>query len=635
MPKIAKLDPHVADLIAAGEVVERPGSVVKELMENAIDAGATSLTVEIRGGGMAMIRVTDNGCGIAAEDAETAFLRHATSKLRTEYDLEAIGTLGFRGEALAAIAAVSRVTLLTRERGAAEGLQLELEGGEVTGRSIAGCPEGTVMTVRDLFFNTPARQKFMKSDKAEGANVSAVVLRCALSHPEISIKYIKDGKTECHTPGDGRVDSCIYNLLGREIAGSMLEAASENGGVAVTGYVSAPVSARGSRAYQFFFVNGRFIRSKTLQAALEQAYRNTLLTGRFPACVLYITMSPGAVDVNVHPTKTEVKFLNEKQVFDGVYYAALSALAGESRRAEIPLSESSRAALDAPKEPEPAAAPAKQSARAASKPAFYQNMSADAFRRTQVGGTERRGWSALRQTMPAEPGRTPAWTMPETAPKKAEPIQTAMTPPAAPARTAKEPPAEIPAEPAAPYRIIGEAMATYILVEQGDTLVLIDKHAAHERILFDKLRADGYSAMSQALLTPVICDLTAEEAALLLANRAFLDALGFEVDAFGERSVAVRQVPADIDTGEVRPLLGELAEKLALHAGNADEARDEILHSVACKAAIKAGRMSEPEELRALVERVLSGEIKYCPHGRPVATELTKAALDKSFRRTV
>ena len=323
---IIRLDKHVADLIAAGEVVERPASVVKELLENSIDAGATVVTAEIRDGGMSYIRVSDNGSGIAPGDAETAFLRHATSKLRDERGLEAIRTLGFRGEALAAISAVSNVELLTRTAGDSVGTRVTFSGGEVTERAQAGAPTGTTMVVRDLFFNTPARLKFMKTDRAEGAGVTAAVTAAALSHPEVSIRYVKDGKEEAHTPGDGRTDSCIYSLLGREFMQGLVEARADDGEVVVTGYVSSPGSARGNRSSQYFFVNGRYVKSKTLQAALEQAYRNSLFTGRFPACVLYVRLSPAAVDVNVHPTKTEVKFQFERQVFDGVYHAALEAI---------------------------------------------------------------------------------------------------------------------------------------------------------------------------------------------------------------------------------------------------------------------------------------------------------------------
>ena len=332
MPKILELDSHVADLIAAGEVVERPASVVKELVENSFDAGARVVTVEINAGGMIYIRVTDDGCGIAPEDAATAFMRHATSKLRGAEGLEAIETLGFRGEALAAIAAVSRIELITRERGADEGVSLTLVGGAIADISPAGCPEGTTIIVRDLFFNTPARLKFMKTDRAESSSVASAFLRCALSRPDVSMRFIRDGRTEFHTPGDSRMDSCIYSLLGRDFSAGLLRVESSGEAVSVTGYVSAPAAARGNRSYQFFFVNGRAIRSKTLQAALEQAYANLLPNGKYPSCVLYITIGPASVDVNVHPAKTEVKFVSDKQVFECVYYAAMGAAgSGELR----------------------------------------------------------------------------------------------------------------------------------------------------------------------------------------------------------------------------------------------------------------------------------------------------------------
>ena len=318
MSVINILSPHVADMIAAGEVVERPASVIKELCENALDAGAKNVTVEIRGGGATLIRVTDDGCGMSPEDAGVAFLRHATSKLHDERGLEAIATMGFRGEALAAISAVSKIRLVTRERGAAEGTLVTLEAGEITEMQPFGCPEGTTMEVRELFYNTPARQKFMKSDRAEASVCQTAALRCALAHPEVSFRFLRDGEEAFFSPGDGREDSCIYSLLGRAVATDMLKCTGDNDGVRVSGYVSSPAAGRGNRSAQYFFCNGRAIRSQLLQAALEQAYRNTLLTGRYPSCVLYLTLSYGSVDVNVHPAKTEVKFSEERKVFDAV-----------------------------------------------------------------------------------------------------------------------------------------------------------------------------------------------------------------------------------------------------------------------------------------------------------------------------
>ena len=607
MAKILQLDPHVADLIAAGEVVERPGSVIKELIENAIDAGATVITVEIMGGGMTFMRVTDNGCGMAADDAETAFLRHATSKLRDERGLEAIGTLGFRGEALAAIAAVSKIELLTRETGAGEGTSLALDGGAVVSKEPAGCPEGTTIIVRDLFYNTPARLKFMKTNRAEGAAVSAVVIRCALSHPEVSVRYLKDGKEECHTPGDGRMDSCIYSLFGRDFAKDLLAAETSDADVSVSGFVTAPVQAKGNRNHQFFFVNGRFVKSKLLQAALEQAYRNALLAGRFPASILYLTVKANAVDVNVHPTKTEVKFLYERQVFDGVYYAVRAALGGETKRAEIHLSGGTEALRSNAVSPDHPAGPA------SFRPERPKQPGAGGFRTPSF----RSGVPPVGEKTLYSPVRDESLT----------PYQTKLDVPENQVHSASPDDA--------PYRIIGEALGTYIIVEQGETLLLIDKHAAHERIHFDRLKDEKTPIMTQQLLTPMVCDLDREDAALLAEHAALLGDLGFEIESFGDTSVVVRQAPSDMDVDDAGAFLGELCEDLRSGSKmNPEDVRDELIHTIACKMAIKAGKRSQLPELEMLVERVLGGEIRYCPHGRPIAIELTKNTLDKYFRRT-
>ncbi len=622
MSKIRQLEPHVADLIAAGEVVERPASVIKELMENSIDAGATALTVEIKSGGMIYMRVTDNGCGIAAEEAETAFLRHATSKLRDAEGLEAISTLGFRGEALAAVAAVSKIELLTREAGAPEGTSLTVEGGVVRDKRAAGCPEGTTMIVRDLFYNTPARLKFMKTDKAEGAAVTAQVFNCALSHPEVSVRYIKDGKEECHTPGDGRMDSCIYSLFGREYAKGLQKAESDDGAVSVTGFISAPAYARGNRSHQYFFVNGRFVRSKTLQAALEQAYRNTLFTGRYPTCVLYVRLSPSEVDVNVHPTKTEVKFVRDQQVFSGVYYAALSALEGDAPTPEISLTGGTKNKVcDSARSGQAEAPP-----RGETVPARFENEGGRAAEQKR----EFREGFVSRVPSVSEPTRY--------APVRSHPLVPYETRKDAPAPRAEyDGPAEAEiADMPAPrtYTVIGEALGTYILVEQGESLWLIDKHAAHERIHFDRLMAEKQVIMSQTLLEPVLCGLGREETALLLENAGLFEQLGFLIEPFGETALAVRQAPAVIEASDIAGTLGEMLQ-IVRRGGSPDGSLlvDELLHTVACKAAVKAGRRSERPELESLAGRVLSGEVRYCPHGRPVAMELTKSALDRNFKR--
>jgi len=643
MSVINILSPHVADMIAAGEVVERPASVIKELCENALDAGAKNVTVEIRGGGATMIRVTDDGCGMSPEDAGVAFLRHATSKLRDERGLEAIATMGFRGEALAAISAVSKIRLTTRERGAAEGTLVTLEAGEITEMQPFGCPEGTTMEVRELFYNTPARQKFMKSDRAEASACQSAALRCALAHPEVSFRFIRDGEEQFFSPGDGREDSCIYSLLGRAVATDMLKCAGDNGGVRVSGYVSSPAAGRGNRSAQYFFCNGRAIRSQLLQAALEQAYRNTLLTGRYPSCVLYLTLSYGSVDVNVHPAKTEVKFSEERKVFDAVYYAVLSALTGEERTkapaAELPADIKPKENFYQSMSAEQfrangyAAAPDKVGAKsAASRAETGGSLSASAFAKPASGGWKPTGlrapdpaWQTRLDLSPARP--TPS-----------EPKGVAVTGFEAPAGTRiVEKAVQNVEKPRLPdHKIVGEAMKTYIIVEVNDELILIDKHAAHERMIFDRLKAQDRSIMAQTLLAPVTIRPDGADGELIEQYGALFSSLGFEIEPFGEADYVVRALPADLDAADVAPAIEEICEKLRRgKAPQPADARDEILHTVACKAAIKAGWDNSPEELERVVASVLSGAVKYCPHGRPVSAVVTKKELDRLFKRIV
>ncbi|MBQ2329782.1 MAG: DNA mismatch repair endonuclease MutL [Oscillospiraceae bacterium] len=625
MPKIYEMPPHLADLIAAGEVVERPASVVKELCENSIDAGAKSVTVEIQDGGMSFIRVTDNGCGMAPEDAKIAFLRHATSKLRDERGLEAIATLGFRGEALAAISAVSRVELLTKERDAATGTRVELEAGKILACEAAGCPDGTTMIVRNLFFNTPARLKYMKNDKAEGAAVTVAVTKLCLSHPEISIRYIKDGHEEIHTPGDGKTESAVYSVLGRDAAKSLLKTEGESGGVFVRGYVSTPAGARGNRGWQFFFINGRFVKSRVLQAALEQAYKNSLFTGRFPACVLEIDMSYSKVDVNVHPAKLEVRFSDERAVFDAVYWAVRGALETESAPAELTVSRSTASAVRSGLSDSAPAGNAK-AASFSSKPRedFFKSVSSDEFRsgfgggfkRAEAGGAEFR----LNDVFPSKSREQGKIEMP--------PVK----PVAAPDWTPDAPIAEEREE--RPWRFIGEALNTYLIVEKGTSVFLIDKHAAHERVLFDKLKEKGWRPEGQLLMTPVIVNVGEETAAVIAESAGLLGEYGFEIDDFGGGAAAIRQIPQDLDISEPEALIEELAGILSSgRKRELSELRDDIMHTVACKAAIKAGTRSEPASVTGLIDKVMSGEVRYCPHGRPVMMELTKYQLDKGFKR--
>ena len=670
MPHIQQLDPHVADLIAAGEVVERPASVVKELMENAIDAGADTLTVEIQHGGMSLIRVTDNGCGIACDEAPTAFLRHATSKLRTEYDLEAIGTLGFRGEALAAISAVSRVELLTRTAEEELGAALSLEGGTVVSREEAGCPQGTTMVVRDLFYNTPARLKFMKKDAAEGAACFAMVQRVALSHPEVSVKFLRDGKQELLTPGDGQLQSALYAVLGRDMALGYKAVKGSGEDVAVTGFVTLPTCCRGTRGYQHFFVNGRYVKSRTMMAALEEAYANQKMVGRFPGCVLHLKTRLNAVDVNVHPTKQEVKFGSDKKVFDAVYYAVKSTLEGDHTRPALTLDDGKPAparpvstlsaegggpawGATTPARRSPVqetlplhdftAPPVKPAAAAAGSPAGAAALGGPAWGATTPAcrSPVQEALSLRDFTAPPVKPAAEAAGRPDVRPLQQEDAPDSPAG-AAPAQSAAPDEGSVPApapepEPAAepaPWRMAGEVLNTYIIVEQGDKVLFIDKHAAHERLNFDRLKAEGYQPMVQALLEPVVFTPPAEEGAALLAQLPLLERFGFETEDFGGGTLIVRAAPSDMAAGEIPDVLGELAGKL-LTGGSADPdaARDALLHTMACKAAIKGGQKNSPGELYKVAEAVMSGAVKYCPHGRPVAIELTRQQMEKRFGR--
>ena len=657
MAEIRQLSPHVADLIAAGEVVERPASVVKELVENALDAGADAVTVEIRGGGMSLIRVTDNGCGIAAEQLPTAFLRHATSKLRTADDLAAIRTLGFRGEALAAIAAVSRVEIATCTAGG-EGASLSLEGGVPGQVAPAGVPQGTTIRVSDLFYNTPARLKFMKKDTAETAAVNGLLQHLALSRPDVSFRFIKDGTEALHTPGDGKLSSAVYAALGREFASSLLEVSGSGGGIAVRGFVTKPLFGRGSRSMQIFFVNGRFIKSQLLTAALEEGYRNQIMKGRFPGCVLFVDLPHTAVDVNVHPAKTQVKFARDKEVFDAVYHTVMDGLDADGRPvpAATPAAQQTNPRQDffrsmtageyRQKAAEPAARPAP--AKPAARPVWDTERKAPVVRVEDV----ERAVSFCRPAAPAGPVTVIPDAREEeiaSAPAAKEPILTA-----APAEKAAEKPfvPAIPAEKPAPvqtglelpgqtvlprqeqpWRVAGEVLRTYIICEDAEGAVwLIDKHAAHERIHFDRLMASKEPVTAQRLLRPVTAELGREDTALLLENLPLLSELGFACEEFGGGTLLVREVPADVDAADVPATLEELAQNLRT-GRDPEEKREHMLHTVACKAAVKAGMVSDMAELRVLAERVQSGEIKYCPHGRPVAVKLTKYELEKMFKR--
>ena len=646
MPKILQLSSHVANLIAAGEVVERPASAVKELLENAVDAGASKVTIEIRDGGMTFLRVTDNGCGMSAEDARTAFLRHATSKLRTEEDLAAIGTMGFRGEALAAIASVSRIDLMTKTPGSLSGVKLHLDAGVITEEAEAGCPDGTTILVRDLFYNTPARMKFMKSDTVEGSRVAAAVQMQALAHPEVAFQFLRDGKQVLATPGSGKLQDAMYCVYGRDCA-RMVTVESRWENYTLSGFVTLPTDARPSRNLQTFFVNDRPVKSKLLIAALEEAYRNQLMVGRFPGCVLHLNLPANAVDVNVHPAKTEVKFLSEKAVFDCVHYGVLGALNKKPDRPAVQFKPQPAPVPPEKPAPSPEAKPAEK------KEAFFRTMTAQEYKTFSAamadapkpkpeaaaaaakkiptgGNMPLREFVMLPQVrQAARPEPAPSLPpLPET-PKPSAPEMPVKAPEPEMEQTALEMPK------ADTWRMVGELYRTYILVEEGDNAFLIDKHAAHERILFEKLKANQESISGQTLLQPVPVRLSPAAAGELLGNTELLEELGFEIEEFGENTVLARQIPMDLTVEAAAEALETLADDLLNgRRESRDTVRDTLLHTVACKAAIKAGWVSDEKELLAIAKAVMEREdLKYCPHGRPICVSLSQKMLEKQFKR--
>lgn len=653
MPKINILSKHTADLIAAGEVVERPASAVKELVENSIDAGATSVTVEIQNGGISYIRITDNGCGIAREDIKNAFLPHATSKISDENDLNSILTLGFRGEALASISAVSRVDILTKTSEEQFGTRYVIEGGTEKLLDDAGCPNGTTVVVRNLFFNTPARMKFLKKNISEANAVADVLDRMALSHPEISFRFIREGKETLSSPGDGKLISAIYSVYGKEFASGLIPVDYENDMVKVGGFVSKPMAARKSRSMQLFFLNGRFVKTGTAAAALNEAYRNSIMVGKFPACVLHIDFPPNAVDVNVHPAKLEVRFTNEKPVFDAVYYGVKNALAKGDTRPEARLSEpKSSAAFSRPQSLYKKSnmfaqqkfllskRPAEADTAVLNKPCVEQKDQQISREITPV----------LKQTQtfynrPIETNRsvdvfedeahderaTASPTFPsesslegENLQKNRQPIQDR----ASFVKIADDDRYESPL-------FVGEAFATYVIIEVGKKLLLIDKHAAHERILFNKLCENHNSPSAQMLLEPVTVTLRKTEYTVILDNLELLKNAGIIAEDFGMGSIVVRSVPMNLDGESIPDLIEELAERLSKTPGVVSTEKQEwIYHSIACRAAVKAGDKSDKAELMALAEQIIKDDsIRYCPHGRPVAVWLSKYELEKQFGR--
>ena len=628
MARIQVLDKHTAELIAAGEVVERPASVVKELFENAVDAGATAITVEIEHGGVTLMRLTDNGCGITREDVPTAFLRHATSKIRTEADLDGIGTLGFRGEALASVAAVARVELVTCAEGETVGTRYVIEGGEAVSTEDAGRPQGTTITVRDLFYNVPARMKFLKTDLGEGNAVAGVVDRLALSHPEIAVRFLRDGKETLVTAGDGDLFSCIYAVFGRAFATGLTPVDYAFGGVRVYGYVSKVECGRQNRTMQHVFVNGRYVKTRTVAAALEQAYKGSLMVGKYPTCVLYLELPLEVVDVNVHPAKIEVRFVNERPVFDAVYHGVKSALEHGVARKEAKLSDPRQRVQDRPAAEQLymtfPSAPAEGN-RPAAKPAVPPRPATPAkdtprvlHDRPEESFTAFRAYPSVDIEAAEEVKPAPAAEPPKPAEPKLPPEVTTKAP-----------------EQGA-VTLVGEAFATYVIAEMDGDLYLIDKHAAHERILYNKLKETEHHE-SQQLLAPISVSLSAEEQTALLAAEAELTAAGFEIEPFGGHEVLVRAIPLLLADENVEGMVREVAGGLAEGKREVTTDRLEWLyHNTACRAAIKAGNRNQPSDLLRLAEQVLHDDtLRTCPHGRPVCIRLTRREIEKQFGRIV
>lgn len=665
MPKINILPTHLAELIAAGEVVERPASVVKELVENSIDAGASKIVVEIKNGGVRYIRITDNGCGISREDIRAAFISHATSKIKVQADLDSIFTLGFRGEALASVAAVAHVEMLTKTPEEEIGTRYLISGGKEESVDDAGCPDGTTIMIRDLFYNTPARMKFLKKDMTEGNYVADIVQKIALSHPEISMTLIKDNRRTLFTPGDGKLMTVINEVFGREFAAGLIEAAGEVDGMKVKGYISKPVNGRANRSMQHCFVNGRYVKIPVVSSALDNAYKNQIMVGKYPACVLFLDVNPALVDVNVHPAKTQVRFSSEKNVYDALYFSAVSAL----RKGDTPVSVSVQ-----PKKSTDSLFSPKTEIKQVSMPVHEEKISlsiaAEPEEKPSVPPIEnmykgiKQDYKPSRRMVVNEP-KAPFFRVREEEddvlnmrPKAPEPLKTpeaqkTVEPPKAPEspKTVAEsqesilPVDEVKTEAAveethalveAPaFSVIGEVFNTYILLEMKNQLVFIDKHAAHERILFNELRSQNRKVYSQVLLMPVTVTLSAKDYAAAVNNLDIFQKSGYLVEDFGEGTLRVRECPTELSDADISEIILEIADKLSKNTANPEpEKLDWLYHSTACRAAIKAGDSISRTEMEDLARRVLTDDdVRYCPHGRPVMFTLSEYEVKKLFGR--
>ncbi len=635
MPKINLLSKHVAELIAAGEVVERPLNVAKEILENSIDAGARNITLEIRRGGTTYIRITDDGCGISREDVPLAFVSHATSKITDAESLNAISSLGFRGEALASIAAVSKVELLTRTEEESIGTRYVVEGGEHILTDDAGCPVGTTMIIRDLFFNTPARMKFLKKDITEANAIAGIMDRIALSHPEISFKFIRDGNTVMSTPGDSKLSSAIYSVIGKTYFDELVEVKPYTvEGITVSGFVTKPTAAKASRNLQYFFVNNRTVKSLTGMKALEEAYKNSVMVGKFPACVLNIECMPEFVDVNIHPTKTEVRFANDRNIFNVIYYAVKNALLEQNDVKVAPVKAKVENFRYDPKKPE--------QIRMKPNENFWQSMSLVGDpkplvrKHTSIDIVFDSSPEEIKPTETTEKSETPTETKIATPTPTYEINREETVERTVILETVEEAPEEAETKVEVPnFRVVGEAFMTYIIVESEGKLFFIDKHAAHERMIFENLKKQKKDESTQLLLTPAYVTLSKENYSAIIEKLDILADNGFVTEDFGAGTVKVTECPMMLTPDEIEDILHEFSDALLSGKTRMDSSiKERFLETVACKAAIKAGHNTSEYERNAFVEKLLSmPEIRYCPHGRPVMIEMTKREIEKIFGR--
>ena len=683
MGKINVLSFAVANLIAAGEVVDRPASVIKELLENAIDSGADRITVEIQNGGVTFMRVSDNGCGIEPEDLPVAIRRHATSKIKEASDLDGIITLGFRGEALAAIASVSRMRIISKTAEAEVGAALEAVGGEIISVTERAASTGTTVIVEELFANVPARRKFLKKDVTEATAVCAAVDKIALSNPSIAFKLIVDGTVKLETVGDGSLKNTIYSIFGREFASRLLPVEAESGGVKISGFIGRSDNVKANRNHQNFFINGRYVKSRTACAAIEQAYTSYIPPEKFPCCVLYIDINPSTVDVNVHPAKLEVKFSNEKIIFEAIYYAVRATLEENKTRPDLFMTPNSSRSVfggrvsdmqapiankreDSLKNRQMSAelyADTKGVSAGADK---FVRMSASEYAKAYTGDSvDKKMQSIAKAVAKTAPEQTAVEKAPETIVPKAEEIKKPSAPEvkveikSEPAPEAESLPKTAPVQEApvstAPaemrdempesagslkYRIVGELFNSYVVVELGEKMLLIDKHAAHERVIFERLKAGmkSQAPTSQLLLLPLEVMLTSDEVAIIEEYRREIEAVGFEF-SLGRNTVSVTAIPEGVALEAVSDMLAVIAERLKSNTGTAALTRDIIfekaLYQASCKAAIKAGREYPPEYVAWLVDKLMElPDITFCPHGRPVAMELSKKKIDHQFERS-